>query len=57
MKNVSYDVVGDTLTITVKLSERLGPSASGKTIIIASTEGAIALPNGEQVSLNVYVKK
>ena len=38
MKNVEMTVEGTTLTITVNLSKEFGPSASGKTIIIASTE-------------------
>ena len=39
MKNVEMTVEGTKLTITVDLSKEFGPSASGKTIIIASTEG------------------
>jgi hypothetical protein len=46
------------LTITVDLSKEFGPSSSGKTIIIASTEGNVAVPNrDEKVGLNVYRKK
>lgn len=56
MKNIDMKVDGDILTITVDLKQRHGPSASGKTTIIGSTEGAVRLQNGEQVSLNVYVK-
>jgi hypothetical protein len=39
MKNVRMTVEGHKLTITVDLSKEFGPSASGKTILIASTEG------------------
>ena len=39
MKNVEMTVEGTMLTIKVDLSKEFGPSASGKTIIIASTEG------------------
>ena len=58
MKNVEMTVEGTTLTIKVDLSKEFGPSASGKTIIIASTEGNVAIPNREEkVGLNVYRKK
>jgi len=39
MKNVEMTQDGDILTIKVDLSKEFGPSSSGKTIIIASTEG------------------
>jgi hypothetical protein len=55
MDNVTTKVSGHTLTITVDLSKRFGPSASGKTIIVASTRGAAKV--GEvSLALNVYTK-
>jgi hypothetical protein len=59
MKNVEMKVEGNILTIKVDLTEEFGPSSSGKTIIIASTEGNIAIPEKEEVKigLNVYKKK
>jgi hypothetical protein len=58
MKNVEMTVDGNILTIKVDLSKEFGPSSSGKTIIIASTEGNIAVPErDEKVGLNVYRKK
>ena len=58
MKNVDISVQGNTLTITVDLSQAFGPSSSGKTIIIASTEGNYPIPGrAEVVGLNVYKKK
>jgi len=58
MKNVDLRIEGTILTITVDLSKTFGPSASGKTIIIASTEGNVTIPNREEkVGLNVYRKK
>ena len=58
MKNVQLSVDGNTLTITVDLTKEFGPSSSGKTIIIASTEGNFPLPERtEVVGLNVYRKK
>jgi hypothetical protein len=58
MKNVEMTVNGSILTITVDLTKDFGPSSSGKTIIIASTEGNFRLPErDEMVGLNVYRKK
>ena len=58
MKNVQMAIEGNILTIRVDLSKEFGPSASGKTIIIASTEGNVSVPDREEkVGLNVYRKK
>ncbi len=58
MKNVHLSAEGNILTITVDLSKEFGPSSSGKTIIIASTEGNVSVPDrDEKVGLNVYRKK
>ena len=58
MKNVDISVEGDILTIKVDLTKDFGPSSSGKTIIIASTEGNFPLPGRKEVvGLNVYRKK
>ena len=59
MTNVKATIEGDTLIIRVDLKERHGRSASGKTIIIASTQGNKALPApfaDVQYGLNVYTK-
>jgi hypothetical protein len=45
MKNVQMTVDGSILTIQVDLSKEFGPSSSGKTIIVASTEGNVAVPD------------
>lgn len=58
MKNVQMSVAGNILTITVDLTKEFGPSSSGKTIIVASTEGNITVPErDEKIGLNVYRKK
>ncbi len=58
MKNVEMTVEGNLLTIKVDLSKEFGPSASGKTIIIASTEGNVTIEGRtEKIGLNVYRKK
>ncbi len=59
MKNVEMNIEGNILTIKVDLTKEFGPSSSGKTIIIASTEGNQSVPGKEdvKVGLNVYKKK
>jgi len=59
MKNVEMSIDGNILTIKVDLSKEFGPSTSGKTTIIASSEGNKGVPGKEDVKigLNVYKKK
>ncbi len=59
MKNVEMNVDGDILTIKVDLSKEFGESSSGKSIIIASTEGNQSVPENEgiKIGFNVYKKK
>jgi len=53
MKNVETKTEGTKLIITVDLTKTFGPSKSGKTIIVASTEGNVRV--GEvTIGLNVY---
>lgn len=55
MKNVNMEVKDQTLIITVDLSKSFGSSKSGKTIIVASTEGNATVPErDEKVGLNIY---
>lgn len=55
MKNVTIEVDEKTkqMTIKVDLKKEFGKSASGKTIIVASTEGNQSM-NDVVVGLNVY---
>jgi hypothetical protein len=59
MKNVKMTLESNILTIKVDLTKEFGQSSSGKTIIIASTEGNVAVEGHEEakVGLNVYRKK
>jgi len=59
MKNVDISVEGNVMTVKVDLSKEFGPSASGKTIIIATTEGNVSIPGAEdkKIGLNVYRNK
>jgi hypothetical protein len=57
-RNVDAVVVGGKLVITVDLSKDLGPSASGKTNLIATTSGSekVAGYDGVSFGLNVFKK-
>lgn len=52
-KNAVITVKGSTMTITVDLTKDLGPSKSGKTNIVGTTNGFVGLADGVGVSLNV----
>jgi hypothetical protein len=56
MQNVEFELEGDQLIIRVDLSQELGVSSSGKSVIIASTGGNVVVPGWEagKVGLNVY---
>lgn len=56
MKNVELKVEHGKLIVTVDLTKELGPSSSGKSVIIATTEGNIDVPGEPHVKLglNVY---
>ena len=56
MQNVEFEIQGDQLVIRVDLSQELGVSSSGKSVIIATTGGNVAVPGWEavKVGLNVY---
>ena len=58
MKNIEMSIEGNVLTIKVDISQRFGKSSSGKSTIIATTEGNQALPGNEEIKigLNVYTK-
>lgn len=59
MKNVEMKLEENILTVKVDITKEFGPSSSGKTIIIASTEGNISIPEKDEIKigLNVYKKK
>ena len=58
MKNCEMKLTGNILTITVDISKDFGKSSSGKSVIIASTEGNITIPEKEdiKIGLNIYRK-
>ncbi|MCK6500419.1 MAG: hypothetical protein L6Q38_13180 [Nitrospira sp.] len=57
MKNIEMSVEGESLVLKIDLSKSFGPSSSGKTIIVASSEGNVTVPGrSEKIGLNVYRK-
>jgi len=60
MFNTDVKTVGDEVTIKINLKQQGRASASGKSLVIASTEGnqSIATVNGKAVylGLNCYTK-
>lgn len=59
MKNVEVKAEHGKLVITVDLTKDLGPSASGKSVMIATTEGNVDVPGvpDTKFGLNVYRRK
>lgn len=59
MKNIEMAVDGNVLTIKVDLSKDFGTSKSGKTVIIASSNGGAKVPdhNDKTLNLTIYKKK
>lgn len=58
MKNVELSIQGEILIIKVDLTKSFGPSSSGKTTIIASSEGNAVVPEHKNIKfgLNVFTK-
>lgn len=58
MKNVEMKLEGNILTIKVDVTKEFGVSSSGKSVIIASSEGnqPIVPDHDVKIGLNVYRK-
>jgi len=55
IKNGEMTLDGNILRITVDLSKEVGPSKSGKTVILATSEGNKSIPGrDEKIGLNIY---
>lgn len=56
-KNLRYTIEGNELVIRINLDERHGPSASGKTTIVATSSGNQQVPGTPVIiGLNAYTK-
>lgn len=59
MKNVEIKVNGSKVVLEFDATKTFGPSSSGKTIIVASTEGPVRIdvPGGNvSINLNAFKK-
>jgi hypothetical protein len=59
MKNVEYEIKGKIMTIKIDITQSFGPSKSGKSEMIASTEGNKRIKADDQdiwLGLNCYKK-
>lgn len=61
MANVECKIEGKTLVVRIPLNEPPQPSATGKTLVVASTHGnqvTAATVNGKAITLglNAYIK-
>ena len=56
-KNCEMTRNGNKLTITVDLTKEYGRSSTGKTVIVASSEGNISCPGNEQIKVGVNIYK
>lgn len=56
MKNVTTKLEGKKLVITIDLSQEHGPSKSGKTTVVATTEGNADVEGfpGFKLGINCY---
>lgn len=55
MQNIEFAIEKNRLTLQIDLNHILGPSASGKTLLVASTGGNVAIgPQGMKLGLNLY---
>lgn len=54
MQNVQVKVTGSKLVIECDLAQSGQPSASGKTLVIASTRGNQEVAPGVKLGLNLY---
>jgi len=53
-RNIKSNREGDILTLTIDLSKSFGRSASGKSIIVATSSGNKPLGDGTFIGVNVY---
>ena len=55
MTGIEMKVAGDKLVITVDLSAKGVPSSTGKTLLVASTRGAVPIDYAKRPGLKVAV--
>lgn len=55
MKNVDMKINGNTLTITMDITKEFGMSSSGKSLIIASTEDNVYIPEHDEIKIGLNI--
>lgn len=59
MNNIDAKLEGNILTLKIDISKRFGPSPSGKTLQVASSQGNVKIPETPadfRLGVNAYVK-
>ncbi len=58
MQNIAMEVNGNELIIRIDTSKRYGQSKSGKSVIVASTNGNTSIPENPEIKIgiNCYTK-
>ena len=54
MRNVSFKHDGKMLVISIDTSKSLGPSKTGKSILVGSTGGNVEVAPGLKIGVNAY---
>ena len=57
MKNIKMSLDGDILKLEIDIAKDFGSSKSGKTNVVASTEGNMPVPNHPNIRIGVNVYK
>jgi hypothetical protein len=57
MKNITIKVDGEIMKIEIDLAQDFGKSKSGKTLVVASSEGNVPVPDHPNMRLGINVYK
>jgi hypothetical protein len=57
MKNIKMTLEGDILKLEIDISKDFGTSKSGKTNVVATTEGNMPVPNHPNIRIGANVYK
>jgi hypothetical protein len=57
MKNITISVDGEIMKIEIDLAKDFGKSKSGKTLVVASSEGNVPVPDHPNMRLGINVYK
>ena len=57
MENVEMKVNKNLLTIVIDLSKEFGESSSGKSVVVGTTSGNVAVPGNEAVKIGINCYK